>query len=673
MFPLDRRTLLRLGLAGGATALAGGAFPSAAPAAPDSPPSRLGWVGAGAFTQIYDPTPTGEKQYLNDHTFIRDRQGNWHLFGITGPVGKLGQEVNFAHATARRLTGPWKRQPYALTADPDYWDETQIWAPTVIEVDGVYHMFSASVRAGGFGMTLARSTDLYHWKRLETGPVFFGIACRDPYVTRIDNQWVMFYCELAAVHSNHIVGYRTSSDLIHWSEQKVAFTDAATDDLSVSVTESPVVLQRDGWWYLFIGPRNGYVGTDVYRSKNPLGFSVNDYAGHIPAHAAEIIQDGPDWWVSAAGWFQGGVALAPLKWQATPPVWQTPENPAVALDKQGLLHVFALDRHDQRIIHRVQLSSTYNLWGPWQTFSEQVAAVPTVGHNADGRLEVFAVGRNGAKMIHRAQDSYGSWGNWRTFGGSAGASPTISRQADGRLEAFALGPAGAYVQHRTQKQPNSPDWTDWAEFGGAAGAPPVVGTNADGRLEVFALGPGGAYLAHRWQLTPNGEWSGWEGFGTAAGKVPTVARDATGRMNVFALRPSGWGVAVRPQAQASGGWGDWQDFGYGGGADAPPHLVAHQDGRLDAFVIPTGGARITHRWQSSATDPSWHADESFGDEAVTATPSAALDAAGRLHVFAVLRDGTVRERVQSTANGGWRPWSTFGYQRVATVPAGSAT
>ena len=41
-------------------------------------------VAAGEFKKIYDPS-VNEKEpwYINDHCFIRGRDGIWHMFGIT--------------------------------------------------------------------------------------------------------------------------------------------------------------------------------------------------------------------------------------------------------------------------------------------------------------------------------------------------------------------------------------------------------------------------------------------------------------------------------------------------------------------------------------------------------------------------------------------------------------
>ncbi len=102
-------------------------------------------VTAGKFIKIYDPT-IGETEpwYLNDHCFIQDDKGTWHLFGITHaePAAPLN-EISFAHATSPRLVGgPWIKQEPALTVETGPpWNEAHLWAPYVIEHGGLYYMF----------------------------------------------------------------------------------------------------------------------------------------------------------------------------------------------------------------------------------------------------------------------------------------------------------------------------------------------------------------------------------------------------------------------------------------------------------------------------------------------------------------------------------------------------
>lgn len=77
-----------------------------------------------------------------------------------------------------------------------------------------------------------------------------------------------------------------------------------------------------GDYHLFVGPcgsysggRNSYICTDIFTSDDPLLFTRAHHAGRLAAHAGEVVQDGDgDWFITHAGWGQGGVHLAPLHW-----------------------------------------------------------------------------------------------------------------------------------------------------------------------------------------------------------------------------------------------------------------------------------------------------------------------------------------------------------------------
>ncbi|WP_405697843.1 family 43 glycosylhydrolase [Streptomyces sp. NBC_01185] len=671
MLPISRRSLLRG--AAGALALP---FLDAGPASAGEFPPPL-WAGAGAFSHVYDPSTSAGPRYLNDHTLIK-ALGRWHLFSIVGPSAPRGEspdsaaEVSFVHASAPSPQGPWTSHVDALTVDPDYFGEEHLWAPHVVEADGTFWMFYAGGGGSGAAISLATSTDLFTWNREPSGPLFRGIAARDPMVLRAGGEWVMYYTELAG-SGHHIVAHRRSTDLLHWSEPGVAFTDASTDT-TVSVTESPYVVERDGWYYLFIGPQGGYEGTDVLASRDPFRFELAGYAGHVAGHAVEVIRDGETWYASAAGWFRNGLYVAPLNWRDTPPSWQSPSNPVAGLDVAGRLTLFALDASDRSMLRRVQLDPGTDTWAEWEPFGGPAGAVPTLGRNADGRLEVFSLAPGGVSLHHRVQRADDGWHGWEEFGGPAGAAPAVARNADGRLEVFALSPGGASVARRRQQSPGASAWDPWEPgFGGAAGAPPVVATNADGRLEVLALSPGGAGIRHRWQGAPNGPWTeAWPSFGTAAGAAPQVARDGSGRLTVAAIGPSGVGTFTRRQTVPSGGWDQWLPlFGW---SAAAPALTAGADGRLEAFSLTPGGARLNHRRQVTPGGV-FAAGREFGEPGIrlVAIPTAVLDSAGRLHVFAVTVAGRIRTRVQDRPSSAWQPWTTFGDRTVAPLVSGSPT
>ncbi|MFC9246179.1 family 43 glycosylhydrolase [Streptomyces sp. NPDC057136] len=675
MYPISRRHLLRGSAGAGALTLLGvGCVGRLTAATATAVPPRQ-WIGAGPFTHVYDPSAPGRRRYLNDHTMIK-ANGRWHLFSIVGDSAPPGEspdsaaEVAFAHASAPDPHGPWTTHADALTVDPAYFGERHLWAPHVVEAGGTFWMFYAAGGQGGVAINVATSTDLFTWTRVPSGPLFRGLAARDPMVVRIGDRWVMYYTELSGVDGRHVVSFRRSDDLLHWSEPGTAFTDETTS-ATVSVTESPCVVERDGWYYLFIGPRNGYYGTDVFASRDPFRFTLDDYGGHVSGHAVEVVTDGQEWYASAAGWFHQGLYLAPLHWRDTPPPWQSMDNPVAALDVDGRLTVFALDAGDRSMLRRVQLDPESDTWSAWEHFGGPAGGVPTLGRNTNGRLEAFSLAPGGVNLHHRVQRVDGDWNDWEEFGGPAGSAPAVGRNADGRLEVFALSPGATAVARRRQWSPGSLTWDAWdAGFGGPAGAPPVVAANADGRLAVFALAPGGSRIDHRWQESPNGRWAAWQSFGTAAGAAPRVTRDGSGRLTVVAIAPSGLATFYRRQAVPSGGWDTWKPlFGW---TAAAPMLAPSADGRLEAFALSPGGERISHRWHLTPGG-SWDPGDDFGEPGVllATTPTAAADATGRIHVFAVTTDGRIRSRVQDRPSGGWRPWTTFGDRAVAPVRSGA--
>jgi arabinan endo-1,5-alpha-L-arabinosidase len=287
-------------------------------------PSSTTRVEAGPFLLIYDPS-VGEEApwYINDHCFIRGADGLFHLFGITHaePLSPMDEKL-FAHATAPRLTDGWTKQPPALEADLERWGETQLWAPHVVPHAGLYWMFYC---AGGgdhqrYRIHLATSADLASWTRHPANPVVVdGFDARDPNVLADGGRWIMYHtATLDPAGGQHIVACRTSDDLVTWGERQVAFVDTAEAGTFGGSTESPFVVRRGRSYYLFLcnnDRRNGYRSTDVFASRDPLSFRLENKVGTVAAHAAEVVRDvDGSWYVSHCGWGQGGVYLAPLTW-----------------------------------------------------------------------------------------------------------------------------------------------------------------------------------------------------------------------------------------------------------------------------------------------------------------------------------------------------------------------
>ena len=280
-------------------------------------------VSAGSYEHIYDPSSgDSEAWYVNDHTFVRDRAGTWHLIGITHaePMNPH-DEKHFAHATAADLHGPWMKQPFALSFAPEA-GETHLWAPHVIRHDGRYWMFYS---AGGppeqYRLHLAISADCWNWSRHEGNPlVVDGYEARDPMVLRVGSKWVMYYTATSTPDGGQfVVKAVTSDDLVAWSDTRVVYTDPRVGTFG-GTTESPFVVERGDRYFLFIGPEWGmnveaYRTTRVLASDDPFVFEAAHEVGRLASHAAEVVVDERgEWWVSHSGWGMGGVYLAPLLW-----------------------------------------------------------------------------------------------------------------------------------------------------------------------------------------------------------------------------------------------------------------------------------------------------------------------------------------------------------------------
>jgi arabinan endo-1,5-alpha-L-arabinosidase len=277
-------------------------------------------VEAGEFREIYDPK-AGEKESwcINDHTFVRGPDGQWHLFGITHVAPfRFNQDPgkHLLHATAKSLKQtPWHKEPFAVTADWERYGEWLLWAPHVIPHEGLYYMFVCVGNNQGhrYKIHLLTSKDLWHWDRSPANPLLTdGFDARDPCVLRVGSEWVLYYTATSAPDGgNHIVACVRSGDLLRWAERRVVFTHPRQGTFG-GPTESPFVVRRGQSYYLFVCD-GGTI--HVYLSPDPFRWEIGNHAGTINAHASEVVRDvDGKWYISHAGWEHGGLSLAPLVW-----------------------------------------------------------------------------------------------------------------------------------------------------------------------------------------------------------------------------------------------------------------------------------------------------------------------------------------------------------------------
>ena len=268
--------------------------------------------------------------YVNDHTLIRLAGGRWILAGIFHREGAYEgrEERDFVLATAP----PSEPSDWYASKDPSFSvapqrlalsaaaDEPWIWAPHLARDDDgslvmIYHAGALDPDRAAF--RLARSRDGLSWKR-EGGTLFEDICtARDPMLLRLGSTWVVYYTRCASKETRESgVGYRVSSDLVHWSEPAMALTlpDVRFDS---GYTESPFVFHRKGWFYLTVTSYPVAVdATFVFRSRSPFRFPPAPVA-RLSAHAAEWVAEGDDFesgrlFFTHVGPGQGGVWMSEL-------------------------------------------------------------------------------------------------------------------------------------------------------------------------------------------------------------------------------------------------------------------------------------------------------------------------------------------------------------------------
>jgi arabinan endo-1,5-alpha-L-arabinosidase len=303
------------------------------------------WSSEYPFLPVNDPPFSFEEYYeqpsfthgpdwhINDHCFIQSDEGVWHMYGIMypDPGSDDSSYVNyFGHASANQMMQvSWTEEspPFYESLSPG----DVLWAPHIVYNEGVYYMFyCGGGELNSYKICLRTSADLVTWSDKQ---ILFqdGYQARDPMVLYIQEigKWVMYYCATEySEGGNHIVACRTSSDLYNWSERQVVYRDLHTGT-DYGPTESPFVVRRSDYYYLFIGPRPydyptetvpnwehpGYCGTDVFRSANWNGWTNADFVGWIDAHAPEIVRDDDgQWYASHCGVLQGGLFIRRMYW-----------------------------------------------------------------------------------------------------------------------------------------------------------------------------------------------------------------------------------------------------------------------------------------------------------------------------------------------------------------------
>ena len=274
----------------------------------------------GEYRILFKPEKYGD--YVNDHCIVKG-QGKYHLYGITSKTSNPYDERYFVHGVGDTLDEPLREVGVSINRG------TLAWSPCVIEKDTYFYMFY-----GPSPTSMAVSPDMYEWFgsniKIENEPLM--AMHRDHFVMRLGEKYYMYVTGVKDRKGS--IAVASSDDLINWQFEGYALTsgDAAPYKHGCGGMESPYVVKRGEWYYLFVtytdcSPAT-YNDTYVFASRDPLHFGC--YMGEedeavpitkIYAHAPEIIEENGEYQITTCGWrisptpHKGCVSIAKLAWK----------------------------------------------------------------------------------------------------------------------------------------------------------------------------------------------------------------------------------------------------------------------------------------------------------------------------------------------------------------------
>ncbi len=229
-----------------------------------------------------------------DFAFIK-KDGVYHLFYIRHNdfLPAFATENDFGHAISTDLYH-WQQLPPVLSVNPFGWDNFHVWAPHIIQKNGLYWMYYTGItESSAFNDTqrigLAVSSDLMTWTRFYDRPVWdtatapwawwnpqrASVACRDAFVMpdpALPGQYLMYYTATPATDTlvTQIGVARTrNGSLDEWEDLKPLLITHRSFSFNTS-TESPHLFQHNGRWFMFITTNAGQP-LSFFTTANPTG------------------------------------------------------------------------------------------------------------------------------------------------------------------------------------------------------------------------------------------------------------------------------------------------------------------------------------------------------------------------------------------------------------------
>ena len=292
----------------------------------------------GDYVRIYTPKPdvyrgvdtehfkSGEyysEWITNDFSVLRDGK-TWHIVGITHPkvpgfvssfeyegdIHEAEFQLFYANAAADSFASLYRPDSFCDVKKILYPHERpeegrEIWAPQLMKLGGKYSVIYSPQR-----IRMAESEDFTEWQTRTLFECKSPVA-RDPFVYFEDGTYYIIYTEEKQLK------YRTTTDFLTFSAEAVLQESLFAD----TETESPFLMKRDGFYYLFWSAWNGKNGayderTFVFAAESLEGLRNTAPITMLRAHAPEIVTDNDGTaYLLSVFYPENGISAVRLSWQ----------------------------------------------------------------------------------------------------------------------------------------------------------------------------------------------------------------------------------------------------------------------------------------------------------------------------------------------------------------------